>query len=276
MQVLKNLFNFYISSSIHVAISVVSLTFITFFTTGVSSNNDVLCFVFFSAISGYNFVKYFGVSKLYYKRLSNWLRWIQMLSFISFLLTCFYAIKLEVRTFGFLFCLAVLTVFYAIPVFSSQKSNLRSVRGIKVYLIAFVWAGVTVLVPLINVGYLIGRDIIFLTIQRFLYVLVLMIPFELRDLKYDAPSLSTIPQKLGVNKTKCLGVLLLVVFLVLDFFKNSIDSRIIITRAIVAVITGVLVLLSKTNQKKYYSSFCVEGLPILWVVLILILTRNFF
>lgn len=271
MQLLKQLFNFYINSSIHVAFSVVSLTWITFLTVGFPASHTVLLFLFFATITGYNFVKYFGVAKFHHRRLTNWLKWIQLLSFICFLLMCYYALKLEVRTYVFLLALAVLTVFYAIPVFSKQKSNLRNVSGIKVYLIALVWAGVTVFVPIINADYSVNADVIILGVQRFLYVLILMLPFEIRDLKYDALNLSTIPQKLGVKKTKNLGVLLLVGFFVLEFLKKETHGNTILALLIITILTAIFVRLSKIDQNKYYCSFWVEGLPILWLLLVFLI-----
>ena len=31
--------------------------------------------------------------------------------------------------------------------------NLRAISGLKIYVIAYVWAGITVIIPLINEGY---------------------------------------------------------------------------------------------------------------------------
>ncbi|MEP3838005.1 MAG: hypothetical protein ABJM36_10165 [Algibacter sp.] len=270
MQFLKQLLNFYINSSVHVALGVVSLTWITFLTVEIPTSKIVLLFLFFATITGYNFVKYFGIAKFHHRRLTNWLKWIQVLSFICFILMCYYALKLEIRTYLFLFIFALLTILYAIPVLSKQKSNLRSVSGIKVYLIAFVWAGVTVFVPIINTDYPINTDVVILAIQRFLYVLVLMLPFEIRDLKFDAINLSTIPQKLGVKKTKKLGVLFLLTFLGLEFLKNETSSKIIFPLLIIAMATALFVRLSKIEQNKYYSSLWVEGLPILWLFLMFV------
>ena len=36
------------------------------------------------------------------------------------------------------------------------------------------------------------------TFQRFLFVVVAILPFEIRDIQYDSLKLSTIPQQIGV------------------------------------------------------------------------------
>ena len=64
MTLLKQLFNFYINSSIHVALAVYSLTYITLVEYGIKYDEDVLYFVFYSTITGYNFVKFFWNCKI--------------------------------------------------------------------------------------------------------------------------------------------------------------------------------------------------------------------
>lgn len=97
--------------------------------------------------------------------------------------------------------LALITVLYAMP-FVPEKwlflsiSNLRNIPGIKVYIIALVWAGTSVILPIIENGREINGQIILTIIQRFVLVIVLMLPFEIRDLRFDDLKLETIPQKL--------------------------------------------------------------------------------
>ena len=38
--------------------------------------------------------------------------------------------------------------------------------------------------------------------QRYLYVVIAILPFEIRDMQYDSIKLSTIPQQIGIIKTK--------------------------------------------------------------------------
>lgn len=270
MKTLKQLLNFYINSSIHVALAVYALTWITLLELGLHYEEAVLYFVFYASITGYNFVKYFGLVKFHHRKLTNWLKLIQVLSFICFLLMCFYAYQLHARTLLIIGICALLTFFYAIPFFSKKAYTLRSIEGLKVFVIAFVWTGATVLVPVINEDYSIDKNVVLMAIQRFIYVLVLMIPFEIRDIKFDNLSLKTIPQKLGIKGTKILGIVLLMVFLILEVIKDNWSVVIMVRLFSIIAVTCILVIFSKTDQSKYYSSFCVEGLPIVWLLLWLI------
>ena len=57
MQSLKRLFDFYINSSIHVALAVSSLVYITILEFHLKLDIEIILFVFFATITGYNFVK---------------------------------------------------------------------------------------------------------------------------------------------------------------------------------------------------------------------------
>ena len=96
-------------------------------------------------------------------------------------------------------------------------------------------------------------DILITALQRFLYVLVLMLPFEIRDLNFDSLKLATIPQKIGVKQTKIVGLFLLLIFYFLNYFKDEIDLKILISSIIITSITLLFLVFSKQNQHKYYS-----------------------
>lgn len=267
---LRQLFNFYINASIHVALSVVALTWITLMEYHIPYDSEVLYFVFFASITGYNFVKYFGIAKFHHRRLATWLKTIQVFSFFCFLFLCYYTFQLDTASLIYIFGFALITFFYAIPflprrLFVDTKQNLRSISGLKVYVIALVWTGVTVFLPLINNHYFLDMDCVVTGIQRFLFVIALMVPFEIRDLQYDSLKLATLPQQIGVKRTKIVGVLLLIAFFCLEFFKKNVTWYSLLTLCIVTLITIACLVFSKKEQGVYYSSFFVEGLPILWL-----------
>ncbi len=275
MKVLKRIFDFYINSSIHVALSVFSLAWITLLEFELPYDKNVLFFIFFASITGYNFVKFFGLAKFHHRSLATWLKYIQLFSLVCFLLMCYYVLQLEQTTLVYISVFGVVTFLYAIPflpkkIFLDEKQNLRSLSGLKVYVIALVWCGVTVFLPLANADFLMNWDVSITAIQRFVFVLVLMLPFEIRDLQYDSVKLATIPQQIGVKKTKVIGVLLLMVFFFLDYLKDDIQLMNLLVLLVVTAITLLSVVLAKKEQSKYYSAFFVEGIPVLWLLLILV------
>lgn len=274
MSILKRFLNFYINTSIHVALSACALTWISLFQFGIAYDENSLFFVFFASITGYNFVKYFGIAKFHHRSLAGWLKSIQVFSLLAFLALCYFVFKLETDTLILIAILVAITFLYAIPMvpkkyFIDEQKNLRQISGLKVYIIALVWTFATVVLPLVNNEMTLDYDVWITGIQRFIFVIVLMLPFEIRDLNYDSLKLATIPQKIGIKKTKAFGVLLLIVFVMLEFFKDNLSSDMIITTLVIAVVTLLFVIFSHKKQSNYYSAFWVEGLPIFWLLLVL-------
>lgn len=276
MRVIIRLFNFYINSSIHVALAVYSLTWITLLEFDISYDENILYFVFYASITGYNFVKYFGVAKFHHRSLTNGLKAIQVFSFLCFILMCYYVSKLETKILYYILGFGVITFLYAIPflpkrLFLNRQQNLRTIGGLKIYLIALVWCGVTAFLPVLNNDYDINTDVIVTAIQRYVFIVVLMLPFEIRDLQYDSLKLSTVPQKIGVKQTKIIGALLLNVFFFSEFFKDETEIYKIVVLLTITILTLLLLVFSKIEQSKYYSAFWVEAIPIFWLLILLFL-----
>ncbi len=274
MKIVKQLLDFYINSSIHVALSVYALSWITLLIFDISYDENILYFNFYATITGYNFVKYFGIAKWHHRSLARWLKVIQVFSFFSFMLMVFYAFKLETKVLFILAGLGVVTFLYAIPflpkrMYLDEQQNLRQISGLKVHIIAAVWAFTTVVLPLLNNHQELTAKVWITVLQNFVFVLALMIPFEIRDLKFDSIKLATIPQQIGVKKTKILGVLLLLIFLGLNVFKEEIITHFLYKEVIMTFILMLFILFSSKNRNKYYTSFWVEALPIFWLMLML-------
>lgn len=277
MRTLKTVFDFFINSSIHVAIAIVAMSCVTFLEFNVKPDYNVLCFIGFASITGYNFVKYFGLAKFHHRSLSKELKAIQIFSLFCFLIMCFFLLKLRTTSLMFISVCGLVTFLYAIPLipnrfFIDKKKELRSIGGLKVYIIALVWSGVTVVLPLINAAYEIHNDVIISAVQRFVFVIVLMLPFEIRDLNYDSLKLATIPQKIGVKSTKVIGVLLSVLLIALEFFKNDINPNHLLSLIAIIFVTLLFLKLSTKQQGEYFSSFWVESIPVWWLIFLLMIS----
>ena len=270
MTYLKLIFNFYINSSIHVALSVYSLVKITELYAGIPYNENLDYFIFYATITGYNFIKYAGVAKFYHRSLTKSMRLIQIFSFLSFCLLVYYGSNLSTTVLIYFIPFAVLTLVYVVPFLGGFQKNLRRVSYLKIFLVAFVWSGVTTVIPLIVGEYQYEVSIILLFVQRMLFILVLILPFEIRDMKLDFKNLKTLPQKIGIEKTKKVGFVLLLFSLTIEFlittsfaYRNS--------YLVICFILLIFLMRSTQNQSKFYSSLWVESIPIFWWILILIL-----
>ncbi len=275
MALLKQIFNFYIDSSIHVALAVFALSWVTLLEFGIPYDRAVLYFIFFASITGYNFVKYFGLARFHHRSLTNWLKLIQVFSLMCFIGMCYFALKLELISLVVILGFGVVTFLYAIPflpnkILYDKHKNLRNVSGLKVYIIALVWAGVTVVLPILNNHVPLDTNVVVTGFQRFVFVTVLMFPFEIRDLNYDSLKLATIPQQIGIKNTKMVGVLLLMLFFLLEFLKPQLNVEHTVGMLITMFVTLMFLIFANRNQGRYYSSFWVEGIPLVWLLLLLV------
>lgn len=275
MKWLKPLFNFYINSSIHVALAVFSMAYVTLLEFSLPTDWSLLFFIFFSTITGYNFVKYFGIARFHHRSLASWLRIIQVFSLFCFLLMTYFALQLEFQTLLYIAGFAVVTFLYAVPFlpkrfFINRQQNLRNIGGLKVYVIGLVWGGVTVLLPILDSNESFNMDVWVTALQRFVLVMMLILPFEIRDLQYDSLKLATIPQKIGIKNTKIIGVLLGMVFLLLEFLKDELSHKLIVLTFAVACVSLLFIVFANKKRSDYYCSFWVESVPILWLIMHLV------
>ncbi|CAL67828.1 membrane protein [Christiangramia forsetii] len=269
MKYLKNTFELYINSSIHVSLAVVAFTLITFFEHDLIPDLNLLLFIFFASITGYNFVKYAGIAKLHHLSLAKNLKIIQIFSCFCFIALVYFCFQLKMEVLIATGILGAFTLFYAIPVFGGGK-NLRSLPGIKIFIIALVWAGSTVLLPLINAEKFLGIELLIDFVQRILLVIILTLPFEIRDLNFDNENLGTIPQKLGSSTTKIFGTFLILIIFLVELFQESFNSAEFLALGAILFLSGLFLWQSKEDQKKYYASFWVEAVPILYLGVYLI------
>lgn len=263
MQVLKKLFDFYINGSIHVALSVYALVRMTGFLFPISNIEASAFFAFFGTIVGYNFVKYDALARTQKTKMRTQLKAIAILSFLSFLATGFYFLQLEQTTKIIAFVFLILTLLYTLPFFPNRK-NARNWAGVKIYIVALCWVGVTLFLPIINSGIPLTTDVFLVALQRFILIFVLILIFEIIDMKHDDPHLKTVPQQIGVKRTKIVGSLLLSILVGLEFLDSNFSYPTLFLKIGVATTVFLFLVFSNERKSKYYSSFWVESVPIFW------------
>lgn len=269
MKLLLWLFNFYINASIHVALAVYALVRITEKYLGLPYNEPVAYTAFYGTITAYNFVKYASLAKFKHASLTVNLRYIQVFSLLCFGCWVYYVGQLPARILWCLVPFGLLTLLYTIPFYKGFKKNLRSEGVVKVLIVASVWVGVTVMLPVLQCEQYSYTNVLMLGAQRFLLVVVWVLPFDIRDMNRDELSLRTLPKRLGVAQTKKLGILLLAICLILEF---NIMAPALYHRVFLALfgLTAILLMRATPQQHRYYSSFWVEALPIFWLILLIV------
>jgi hypothetical protein len=273
MKPIRDVFNFYINASIHVAFAVCALVGVTQIEYDLELPLALWGIVFFGTISGYNFVKFAEASRLGHRGTGYSIRSIQIFSLTCFGVLIYFALQLAVNTLLLIAFFALLTFFYVVPLL--KHKNLRTFSGLKVFIVGFVWAGVTVILPIFASEISLTSYVWINFSQRFLLVVALTLPFEIRDLRWDTTHLKTIPQQLGLKNTKFIGLLLLVFCVVLEGLKDSVSLIYFCCLVLVSVVISLALLKSTKDQPKYFASFWVESIPIFWLGILLLSTKLF-
>jgi hypothetical protein len=265
VKLLFKILRFYINASIHVALAVGSFTCITYLDFDVDIEAYILVFVFFSTLVAYTFVKYIPSIKNRPFKWTKSLKAIFTLALISIIPIGVSLIYIDVISLALVGFLGLLTLLYVLP-FLPKAKNLRDVSGLKIFIIALVWSGTTVVLPLVAYDYsFTWYDSEFLSYicSRFFIVVALIIPFEIRDLKLDDIYLQTLPQVLGVIKTKILAVVLVILSMFLLIYSHLESYIYVFIHGIIII----LILGSKRKNAFLYTALMVESVPILWVVM---------
>jgi hypothetical protein len=283
MHTLQKLSDAVINSNTFIGLCAVALTLTNQLALeGTMHLDKSLGFVFFSTMFTYSFLKFRNSSSVTINTSHrNWAGQHPQLSrnviLVSLIATIFYFARLDYKAQLIVATLGVFTAFYGfvnIP-FLRQKRKLRDFGLLKTAFVAIVWSVTTVLVPL--VGVFVERDMmLFLLIRRFLFILALTIPFEIKDMTDDKEyKLKTLPLTIGPAKTKLLaqGILaMLMIVLIIQylFFDLSLLNMLAINFSLLVSILCIGYVKEETKEWWYY--VVLDGMMILQFALVYIAT----
>ncbi|NAS14162.1 hypothetical protein GTQ38_19285 [Flavobacteriaceae bacterium R33] len=272
MKILWRVLDFYLDASIHVALAVFCLIYCTAFFLQIRVDEHLALYVLTGTIASYNFIKYGVEAEKYILVANRYHKNIQFFSFIALGFAAYHAWFLNLKTWIGIGVLIVLTGLYALPLLP-QGQKLRSLGLLKIILVALIWSGTTVFLPVLSIDHPIDWDTAVEGVQRFLLVLVLLVPFEVRDLKYDQPELRTLPQRLGLSGSRVFGIGVSVVFFFLTFLKDDLHALELIAKAFLFLILALMLVVTRRDQSRYFASLWVEAIPILWLGIIWLLWK---
>ena len=172
----------------------------------------------------------------------------------------------------------IISLGYVLP-FLKNKKRLRDFDHIKIFLIAIVWAWVTVILPALEIGKGLAIETWLMSIERALFIFAITLPFDIRDLKVDAHSeVKTIPAVIGIKKTKWLGVgVLILAFLlsVILYYLGTYDVNILLGLFLSYLSTLYFVRQSDQIKHDYFFTGIMDGTMILQFILIYVIAIFF-
>ena len=146
---------------------------------------------------------------------------------------------------------------YPLPfVLKNQGGGLRSVPGLKLFLIAGLWAYTTAFIP----AWIADAPWVWPTVERFLWTAALTIPFDARDVSLDAKRIRTIPHLIGPRNSMFLANALL--WLSFGVYVIYFGLPLVATFVVFGFF-ALIILLARPEFGDLYYGFIIEGLPLL-------------
>ncbi|MGB0863454.1 MAG: hypothetical protein ACPG19_12730 [Saprospiraceae bacterium] len=165
---------------------------------------------------------------------------------------------------------AFLSLGYIFPVFGKKNLRLRDFNGVKIFLVAIVWAYVTVILPTLE-GDALGMATVLMFLERALFVFAITLPFDIRDLKVDAYNeVKTIPATIGMKRTQGLAIILLGLMLFIAFFLYQ--WIIILGLFLSVLLTAFLIKISPKQTEDYFFTGLMDGMMIIQPLLVFLVS----
>lgn len=272
-------------SNIFIALCAVAQGLVSYQLLGVQPDIYVLGLLFSSTLALYNFSVVLSKPKNPESSTSARVRWIFShyrlmitISIIAVFSIIPLSLFLSTSSKILLFTLAIISIGYSLPLFSihDKKFGLRNIPGIKLFLIASVWALSCVLLPILEMEKnqtiaVTLNDTILLIAKRFLFIAAITVPFDIRDIYQDKfYDLKTIPVLFGEKWSLliCQGFLGAYLILLVLFTKQF-DAN-FFGLSLTIILSGWLIFRSKWKKNEYYYLFFLDGTLILQYLMLLL------
>ena len=264
---MKAIFKWYIRGSLHVSLALISLVAYSGLVMDVPVSIHYFLALFFGSIAGYNGIKY-GLEPAKHRfRVPGGLRYLAVFSLGCLVYAVYHLSYLPPVVWILLMVCGGITAVYAIPLMPGQR-NLRSFGLVKVLMVSLVWTTTSLWIPVWGYFEAISWDLYVESLQRLLWVFLLMLPFEIRDMHRDPPSLRTIPQRYGIKGTRRIAWFGVILFVGGTLLKDLPTQGELASKVITGLLMGLATSRAPVSDKGYFSSFWVEGIPVVSVVLL--------
>jgi len=262
---IKLLFDYYINSSLHVSFCIISYIITIKLINKFPFDWGNILFVFFTTFFTYNFIKFYEIVISTNRPISFVFKLFFSKALIAFLISFYLFFDLSSSKQITVLITSVLTVLYTVPFIS--KFTLRGNPIIKIFTVAFCWTMMIVVLPFFEM--MDSYNMFNYSLLIFCLVTAQMIPFEIRDKHKDIYNVKTIVHIYETKNSKIIGYFILITSLIPMILIHYLSEDLISknSTALIILVAGVLIYLSSEKQNKYYSSFTVESIPMMWLII---------
>ena len=288
---MKNRIKFFqeniVFSNFFVAFCVLSLYRVSEILLLIPHSQDMCFFILFCSLASYNFTRI----PLFFLKNNNYSgprKWVlnnrlifYVIIFFSSVASIYYGLKLGILYLSSpLFFIILFYTFSPIRMLkiifpnlniNILKYSIRDIPFLKIFAISFSWTYLTIIIPIIINELNFDIYTVSNIIIRFLFVLAITIPFDIRDLKFD--KVITIPSFFGIKKSKIIAYISLFFCEIIIFtlwIYNYLFFSLFLSLLITFEVSSLFIFFVKKDNKELFFSFYIEGLSILMFVLVYI------
>lgn len=218
MNIVKRVWKFLIFTNLLIAMAAASQVLLSYQIFGVPYNIHVVILEFSSTLLLYNLSLWLSKPQRYKESPYERTRWVfgnmpvfWILSLVAALSMGYALLQVHGMTFLFLLFIGMLSLAYVLPVFNINgvRKGFRHMAYLKVFHIALIWTLSTVGLVFVEAKSgsetLDGSLLVFLLASKFLFMLLVTLPFDIRDMSQDSYyHLKTVPLALG--KERAIGL----------------------------------------------------------------------
>lgn len=161
---------------------------------------------------------------------------------------------------------------YVLPLLNGRR--LRDLPYLKIFLIAFSWAWITVLGPVIERGESFSWPILWMLIERACFVFAITIPFDIRDMALDqSAEVDTLPSHWGEQAAKNIAYCALLICLLMvftNFLLATYNLSVLLVLILSLASTAWLIKATHPQHHDYYFTGLLDGTMILQGILVFI------
>lgn len=289
-ELLKRIINPFIFGNIIIALCSLSLFLETYLQLQMPVKSTGLGFlVFFATLALYNMHRLLVIARRQPVDYSITTAWGAKHRFTLFMLSiigaggvAFFVFQTSLPIFGVLVLLGSISLLYELPLVREGKRfhGFRNFWIHKAFMITTVWTLATALLPVLNTQRsLLDIGIWLVLAERMLYIFMLALCFDARDVAFDArEGLKTIPIRYGPIITQRLYQLISIVLILTAGIHYFILTKSYGTGIAMILSTGITYLvIAGTGRYKsdYYYIFMVDGMMVLQFLLIALLNALF-
>lgn len=169
---------------------------------------------------------------------------------------------------------------YSVPFIKTQKGyiRLRDISWLKALWIGIAYAWLTTFLPVAYshpLRYLLHPDVAFIFAENLLFMFVLAVPFDIRDLEYDKQNnVHTVPVLLGVKGAIRVCLIVLMFYLSLVFFHvqyGALNQSMAMALFVSAVEVAAFIPFSRPERPNLFFPMAIESSMIIqWALVLLV------